>query len=301
MECDPKKLCDLRRKKALNQEALAGASRLSVRTIQRAEKGKDISLQSAREISKVLEVEPEDFCANPHAVSNSKLTWQEVSLLENDPSGRHFFALRFARAFPGVRGITWYTDVNDIERRLARLLNPIPPSPHGSSWWLRGSSNMFIHNFRRTSGRVFLLNEKELHVAKIAAVHSHSEWRKLVYVECDGMPQTGLYEWGEEDIAHTMRTIGYRIEEYGEFSGKIVTRQELDDGAAVVEGELIDLPETVRLRARYITPYNFIIAANGHLANDYKNDEETEQVLDNILAGQNSIEDLASSVMRFRR
>lgn len=61
MKCDQAKILDLRRKGALTQEALAGKSKLDVRTIQRAESGDAIALQSIQEIATALNVTPSEI------------------------------------------------------------------------------------------------------------------------------------------------------------------------------------------------------------------------------------------------
>jgi len=292
--CDINKLLTLRKNAALNQEALAGAAKLSVRTIQRAEKGDPIDLQSVREIANALNVEPKDLVKSGEnqLITNSDAVATEELMLKNDPSGRHFFAKRFGRAFPGVREVVWYEDQEEIEERLERLLLSIPTTPHSALWWLRGSSNMYIHEFRKLGSGVFVLNEMELRIAKIAVVYSNSDRRKFVYMDCEGLPPTGVYDWYDELMPRILERGGYCCEEYGEFDGKKVTRQEYDDGAAIVDGKLIDLPVNTNLRARYLTPYNFIIGPNGSVANNVMNDAEIEQILDNMLRGDRNLDDL---------
>ena len=294
MICDIEKLLTLRKNAALNQEALAGAAKLSVRTIQRAEKGDPIDLQSVREIANALNVEPKDFVISgkDRLTTGSKTAATEELILKEDPSGRHFFAKRFGRAFPGVREVVWYEDQEEIEERLQRLLLPIPTTPHSALWWLRGSSNMYIYEFSKLGSGVFVLNEKELKIAKMAVVYSNSDRRKFVYMDCEGLPPTGVYDWYDELIPTTLERGGYCCEEYGEFDGKKVSRQEYDDGAAIVDGKLIDLPVNTNLRTRYLTPYNFIIGPNGSVANKIMNDAEIEQILDDMLRGDRNLDDL---------
>ena len=57
MKVDNQKLVELRTKNALTQEALAGKSKLAVRTIQRAEAGGIIGLQTLQEIASALGVQ----------------------------------------------------------------------------------------------------------------------------------------------------------------------------------------------------------------------------------------------------
>ncbi|MGO8994173.1 MAG: hypothetical protein ACLQVI_12660, partial [Polyangiaceae bacterium] len=52
------------------------------------------------------------------------------------------FAQRFGDAFPGVRGIAWYDDQDNIRQRMARLLvEPLEFEDGTPIWWSRGSAN----------------------------------------------------------------------------------------------------------------------------------------------------------------
>jgi hypothetical protein len=79
------------------------------------------------------------------------------------------------------------------------------------------------------------------------------------------MPPTGLYEHTEARITEELRgkgEFGYYWEEYGLADGvHPINRAELDDGAAVINGVLQDIRGRNVLRVRYVTPYNFVIAA----------------------------------------
>jgi transcriptional regulator with XRE-family HTH domain len=57
MKCDGNKVIELRTKNALTQEALAGKSKLNVRTIQRAEAGDTLGLQTVQELASALGVQ----------------------------------------------------------------------------------------------------------------------------------------------------------------------------------------------------------------------------------------------------
>lgn len=59
MTPNSKALIELRTKRAMNQEDLAGRAKVSVRTIQRAEAGNQIDLQTAQQIATALGVVPE--------------------------------------------------------------------------------------------------------------------------------------------------------------------------------------------------------------------------------------------------
>ncbi len=212
------------------------------------------------------------------------------------------FSQRFGQAFPGVRGVAWFESEDDIRERLQRLLDP--PIADGAIYWLR-YSNSDISNFAHLEGRNYLMDETELNIARIAAVYHPSYFKQFVYVECNPMPPTGVDPRAQEWIAQVQRGEGnwnYHWEEYGIVDGRhLVTRGEWDDGAAKIEGKLQDIRGRGALRLRYLTRYNFVIAANGSPINNPDFDDALEQLLDGILSGASSVEDLAGVASRLPR
>jgi hypothetical protein len=57
-----------------------------------------------------------------------------------------FFSNRFAQAFPGVRGISWFENADEIKMRLTTLLaNPLRFSGRTPVWWWRGGNSQIEH------------------------------------------------------------------------------------------------------------------------------------------------------------
>jgi transcriptional regulator with XRE-family HTH domain len=74
MNCNRGKLVEFRTKQALTQEALAGKAKINVRTVQRAEAGWPIDLQTIQEIASALGVTPSELLAereNAHDETSS--------------------------------------------------------------------------------------------------------------------------------------------------------------------------------------------------------------------------------------
>lgn len=94
---------------------------------------------------------------------------------------------------------------------------------------------------------------------------------------------------------------GYYNEEYAEYENKKVTRSEYDDGAAVIDGKVVDLKGEAKLRIRYITPYNFIICAQFNPINNDNYDDMMVTLLNGILKGQNSVEEIVEFVNKMPR
>lgn len=208
-----------------------------------------------------------------------------------------FFASRFAEAFPGCRD---QLEVNDPDRALNHLdvllkkplcanvgENRVTPI-----WWWRGMYNLHIKRYRRLRKNFrlsdeFLINDIEHYkMEKIIAVNHRSYFRQFVYVELKGMHPTGLYPNETE------------YEEYGEyyslFFRKInyVTRAEYDDGSVMIRNKPTDIRKKVKLRSRQLRPYNFLIASSHSPINNKMADSNIKIILDSMLEGSASIEDL---------
>lgn len=204
------------------------------------------------------------------------------------------FAERFAGAFPGVRGIEWFEDQKTIRMRLARLLaEPLEFDDSTPFWWSRGSSNLPISHYEEQDGYV-MVNWDELDVRRVAAVNRGSYKYNFVYVEVAPLPPTGIYSHTVERIAETERgdsPFPYYWEEYAIVDGThLVTRSVYDDGSAIIDGELQPIAGRARLRSRYVTPYNFIIAAGGTSIFDSRYDQRLEEHLNAMLRGEDRLD-----------
>jgi hypothetical protein len=111
------------------------------------------------------------------------------------------------------------------------------------------------------------------------------------------MPPTGLYYRGDEDKAKELIS-----EEYGLLqNGRMVTRDEYDDGAASIGGQLVDIRGKAQLRVRYITPYNFVIAAHGSPINSLDFEARLTELLNAMLRGEDRLGELADEVHHLPR
>ena len=91
----------------------------------------------------------------------------------------------------------------------------------------------------------------------------------------------------------------YYWEEYGLVDGMhLVTHEEADDGSAMIQDKLQSLLGRLEIRARYVTKYNFVIAARGAplLVSSY--DRKLEAHLNAMLKGEDRLSDIANESMR---
>ncbi len=200
------------------------------------------------------------------------------------------FSYRMAKAFPGLRDLAWFNKPAEAIQRLQLLLKEPLRFKNGSMecesdpiWWFRGHSALFIDKFEKLGCKKVLMNIEQLKIKRIAAFHSNSYYRDFVYVETFGEKQTGLYNIAKDDIKIHIENFGYNLEEYGlikflYFWKKAIRREHYDDGATVIRGKVVDAKDA-KLRVRYITDYNFIIAAKGSPYNSTKFDRESKRYL----------------------
>jgi hypothetical protein len=207
------------------------------------------------------------------------------------------FYQRMASAFPGIREVTWIENPKDATNRLEILLrkplrfkSDLREFESDPIWWFRGSSAADIERFKRIGRRGILMNFDQLKIRRIAAYHGGSYYKDFVYVEVEGEKQTGLYNLKEEDIQKNIDKFGYCWEEYGLIKNKLgwktpIRRENFDDGATVIRGKVRDTMNA-ELRVRYISKYNFIIAAKGSPYNSHKFDRNSDDYLNDILKGK---------------
>lgn len=212
------------------------------------------------------------------------------------------FAKRFANAFPGVRGIQWFEGVDELAMRLNALLaEPLQFEDATPIWWSRGSANLHISTFS-AGDPIFLMNDDEMRIARVAAVNPGSYKYNFVYVSVDPLEPVGIYDTTAQRIAEVENgdsAFPYYWEEYGVVDGThLISRAELDDGSAIIDGKLQTVSDRAELRGRYVTPYNFVIAATGSplLNPDY--DRRLEDHLNAMLKGEERLPDMVQEVLR---
>jgi len=221
------------------------------------------------------------------------------SILEKDDiqlynESTPFFAHRFAKAFPGVRGVRWFDDPVTAIKRLELLLKkPLKGKEVGDPiWYFRGSSCLNISKFSVLDTDKCLIDVEECKIKRIAAYGGSSYFRNFVYVELMAEPPTGVYGFTTvEYIERVLLSRGYACEEYGLYNNTPITRAEFDDGAAEIDGDVVDVSGKAALRVRYLTPYNFVICAKFHPFNSKEGDELTKECLDGLLEGTMNFEE----------
>lgn len=256
-----------------------------------SQKDKFIQKYDRELIEKNLESHSEDI----------KVKVEENKDIDDYDKSTTFFDYRFCKAFPGVRGIREFTDAETCIQRLEILLKqPLHKKRlEDPIWWFRGSRNLPIREFTKVTKNKFLMNTEEIKVKRVVAYGAAAYYKKFVYIEAEPEVSTGVYgELSAEEIEYYRKCDGEYHEEYAIFRGRLISREEYDDGAAVIDGKVVDLEKEggASLRIRHLTPYNFIICAQFNPINKSKYDSIMKQILEGILEGENTVEDIAAFV-----
>lgn len=146
-----------------------------------------------------------------------------------------------------------------------------------------------------------LINVDELRVRRAYAYNSPAYYRCFVYLEFAPMTPTGLYEHAEIGIEAVQRDLEAVSEEYAIFKGHLITRAEYDDGAALIDGRIVDTRGGSELRRRYITAYNIVLASQASPINNNAFDDHLDKIMNGMLRGTVAIDDLVDAVNRLPR
>ncbi|MFA4850984.1 MAG: hypothetical protein WC868_07885 [Bacteroidales bacterium] len=218
-----------------------------------------------------------------------------------------FFHYRFCDAFPGFdSGYRWFTSSNDINNRLKILLSHPTKFNKGEGhgivtdpiWWFRGSSALFIQNFEVLSRKKVLLNIDELKIEKIAAYRGRSYFEDFVYVQCLPDRPTGLYNHNQLTLKSYFDDYKEYHEEFGIYKNKLISRQEYDDGSALIRGKPVKV-EGAKLRTRNLTKYNFIIAAKFSPYNCDEFNRNSEDYFIQLLKGEINFDSFVTWMKKF--
>ena len=247
----------------------------------------------------------------PESLSPVLLEKEKVSKELDDQKFTHYqnttslFSDRFSRAFPGVRSIQTFDSPSEAIVRLSRLLEaPLAVKMNDQEaqpvWWFRGDGELAITAFERLDNDTVLINEKELKIKRVIAANSRSYHQCFVYLEARALEPVGIYNHDEQKNKRQIDTMGYSYEIYGLYQRKfLVTHGQYDDGAALIDGKLVDFEAgTCERRKRYLSSYNILIAAHESPINNQSFDSILKSTMDNILKGSEDIEDLNQAILQ---
>lgn len=219
-----------------------------------------------------------------------------------------FFARRISQSFPGIEGLRWFLDPKEAISRLEILLrSPISfeeSNLHGVHcdpiWWFRGGYCLPVNLFTRLSETRCLVDVNELEIDKLAVFRSTADHRSLVYVEVRPDEPVGLYEVNTAHNQAMIESRGYAKEEYGLYQGTPITLACFDDGAAVINGVVVNT-RGAKLRVRYLSRYNFLLASKASPINSKSFDRTSGPILDDMLRGRDRLDELCRIIEELPR
>lgn len=224
-----------------------------------------------------------------------------------------FFARRMAEAFPGVRGVCEFSDRKEINKRLSILLQAPLKFEQGLDradtdpiWFFRAGAAEDIQSYLRIGNNKVLMNTDELLIKRIVVYRDSGRYYgQYVYVEVEADKPCGCYLHNEDTMKYMVNKRGYYDEEFAVFKPswylpeRKITRQEYDDGSAMVNGKPMRLHGRAELRLRYLTSYNFILAAKFSPFNCHEFDRTSGEYFKGMLNGSISVKQFDEYMMVF--
>ena len=224
-----------------------------------------------------------------------------------------FFARRMAAAFPGVRGVVEFTNRCQIIKCLSILLQSPLKFEHGLEradtdpvWFFRDGATENISSFKHIEHKKVLMNVNELLIKRIVVFRDNGRYYgEYVYVEVEADKPCGCYSYNQDEVNSIVDSMGYYYEEFASFKPawylpeKKITRQEYDDNTVVMYGRHWHLNGKAQLRARYLSPYNFILAAKFSPFNCNEFDRTSGDYFKGMLEGAVTNEQFNDYMMTF--
>jgi len=213
-----------------------------------------------------------------------------------------FFSQRLTKAFPGIRGLQWFNNPEEIIDRLSILLAkplffqifPGKDFDYGGTttpiWWFRAGASMPINDFQVLSKTKCLIGSDELEIEKLAVYKNASNYKEFIYLKmkADTPIENGTNI--KDLVNYQLSYKKYATQDYATYKDQIIKNEEYEDGAMVVNGKVVRFEEEPVYRFRFLTPYNIIICAQSSVYNSREADILFKELLDKILETGNDEE-----------
>lgn len=213
------------------------------------------------------------------------------------------FTQCIAQTFPGNRNIVWYESSDAVRRLKLFFENLRKKEPYGDAvWWRRGTQAFSVKHAEILDIDTILLDNDRFKISKMAVFVSPNYYKHFIYIEADAEPPTGLYPEINERYIHTKQyECDYLTEEYGEFDGRLITRQEYDDGASVYNGNVVQHNGKAVLRIRYLTKVNCILTAKNSPYNNWRFEQESADLFNDALYSEENVATLFRFLNTFQK
>lgn len=230
-------------------------------------------------VTELTEIEIEE--PNSESKKDEMCTKAPYNWLDSDI----YFADCIAQTFPGDRGVVWYNSPSTAVRKLKLFFENLNRDyPDGDAvWWRRGGSAFSIARAEVLDSNKILLENDRFQITRMAVCVSQY-YKHFIYIEAAPEPSVCIPPTVVPDDLKEMR--GYYTEEYAEFQGRIISRHEYDDGAAIFGEKVVPLHGQARLRVRYLTKVNFVLTAKNSSYNNNRFERLSEEFFNEALESE---------------
>lgn len=213
------------------------------------------------------------------------------------------FAQCIAHTFPGNRGIVWYNSSDAVRRLNLFFENLRKEEPNGdAAWWRRGHQAFSVKNAEILDVDKIYLGNDRFKISRMAVFVSPNYYKHFIYIEAEAEPATGLYpKITKVQIKEATERGDYITEEYGEFNGRLISRQEYDDGASIYESNVIQHNGDAILRIRYLTRINFILTSKNSPYNNQRFEVGSVELFRDALSDKKSTHKLFEFMDTFQK
>lgn len=224
---------------------------------------------------------------------------QEYNWLNSDI----LFEKCIAQTFPGDRDVVWYNSSDAVRRLNLFFENLRKIEPNGDAvWWRRGHQAFSVKNAEILDVDKIYLGSDRFKISRMAVSVSPQYYKHFIYIEAEAEPATGLYpQIMKVQTDEAREQMDYLTEEYGEFNGRIISRQEYDDGASVYENNVIQHNGGAILRIRYLTKINFILTPKNSPYNNQRFNMESLELFSSALLNKENTHKLFEFMNTFQK
>jgi len=204
-----------------------------------------------------------------HKILEKCVVDQEQQIVFSGWRCQEEFDHRLAEAQPGGRGLIELGDSQSYDR-LLELLSDEPQKYE--LWWTRGLGNFQIIRLKKQPKDIWLMNQYEFQIKTVWLYrHPHALNKNFVLIKT--VPLTSFGITGK--TSDTTECAGY-------FDGHYFSREELEDGIAIINDKRVNLDSTAEVRCREMKPQFWFLSVRTSNILFMKNDEIVDRVYNSI-------------------